>query len=111
MAQLQVGDKVYIDNKWSESIVTIDRVTDKRAFCGKMQFYREYENHVRKVGVVKWDTTTCKIATAEIISDMKYRSAKARAIKAVKDANINHLTLDQLTAILNIIKPQTNGTI
>lgn len=106
MAQLQVGDKVYVDNKWSESIVTIDRVTDKRAFSGSMQFYREYENHVRKVGVDRWDTTTCKIATTELINKVRYNAAKVRAIKAVRDANINHLTLDQLNAILNIIKPQ-----
>lgn len=111
MAQLQVGDKVHIDGKWNERIVTIDRVTDKRAFSGTMQFNREYEKSITMFGLDKWDTTTCRFATPEIVAQVRHKAAKAKAYNEVKNADIRHLALDQLNAILNIIKPQTNGTI
>lgn len=111
MAQLQVGDKVYVSSRHGQAIHTIDRVTEKTAFSGDWKYKREYTNSIQAIGVNIWSATTAKIATPELVKKVEERAAYAEAYTAVKNANIRHLTLDQLNAILNIIKPQTNGTI
>lgn len=107
MAQLQVGDKVLVGYRYSKEVHTIVRVTDKSAFSETERFSREYGAYIRQFGGSQY----CTLATAKQEQDIKDENKRNTLAAELSNIKFYNLSLDQLNAILNIIKPQTNGTI
>lgn len=102
MAQLQVGDKVLVTYTYSQEVHTIVRVTDKSAFSETERFSREYGAYIRQFGGSQF----CTLATEKEVQDIKDKSLRNLLAGELSKVNFYTLSLDQLNAILNIIKPQ-----
>ena len=112
--QLQVGDVLYNDEKSPTRKVTIDRVTEKRAFStGGYMFSRmpEYGRYIQHAA--SYSDRSNYLETPEISAlfkqakeHAKQESDRRTIARQVSDTKFNYLTFDQLTRILTIINEQ-----
>ena len=105
MAQLQVGDKVLVGYRYSQEVHTIVRVTEKSAFSKTSRFSREYGAYIKQFGCSQF----CTLATEKQVQDIKDKSLRNLLAGELFKVNFYNLTLDQLNAILNIIKLNNNA--
>lgn len=104
---LQIGDKLVI-SPWrsSDYIVTVSRVTPKRAYysvgSGEDYIKREIEGSVY-VSASKWHSFEIRLATQEDIERIRRQNKILRLANKIENTVFRKLSLEQLESIHGII--------
>lgn len=101
LENINVGDKLFVYNKYGENIETVTKVTKTLAITDRHRFRIK---DGMAIPTDKWFNTYAMPATPEDIERVEKENVRRKNIMFCDTADFSNLTYEQLERIVNIIK-------
>lgn len=96
LEDLKVGDKVLVDDRNSQAIRTVAKVTKAHIVVGDTRYHRL---NGRRVGDGVWDNNSIRPATDEDVARLRLAAAYNRAIRRLEQLVVGSVARDRLRAL------------
>lgn len=98
---VSVGDEVIVSCRFSEVIAKVERITP----TGRIRVEGTYfDKYGWEIGGDVWSRSYITCATEEQIEKIKKRQTISKAYQLMKNCDLNNITFDQATKIIEIFK-------
>jgi len=98
---VSVGDEVIVSGRLSEKIAKVERITPTGRIRVEGQYYDKYG---WEIGSDVWSRSHITYVTEEHAEKIKQRQTISKTYQLMKNYNLNNLTFDQATKIIEIFE-------
>ena len=98
---VSVGDEVIVSGRYSEKIAKVERITPTGRIRVEGTYYNKYG---WEIGGDVWSRSYITYVTEEKAEKIKQRQTISKAYQLMKNYNLNNITFDQATKIIEIFE-------